>query len=362
MNIALSGGGTAGHIIPNIALLPHLKKQFDNIIYIGNANGVEATICKQYNINFAHCDSIKFDRVKKLRNIKIPFVLPKCIAQAKKILANNKIDIVFSKGGYVALPVAIAAKLLKIPLICHESDSTLGLTNKLTSKFADTVITSSPISGKNFINIGNPLREEIFNANPQSVFHIHNINTNKPILLVVCGSLGSQSINRVIYDSLDKLLDDFCIIHICGKEFVPITRTDYYQLAYVNNIADYLQVADYVIARCGASLSGELTALNKKVLYIPLPSTASRGDQISNAKNLQKQQLALVLSQEDMTPATLVDSINQLKTFKKCHYTYDRTIPSKITKQIIKTVKYRHQNQVNKKKKKTLTSCSSQAH
>lgn len=344
MNIALTGGGTAGHIMPNLALMPHLKEHFDNILYIGNATGLENKICKQNHINFASCDSIKFDRASWTKNFKIPFAMPKYISQAKKTLKNNNIDIVFSKGGYVALPIVLAARSLNIPVICHESDATLGLANKITSMFADKTITSYPSSGKKFNCIGNPLRQEIFNSNPERIIDELKLDKKLPVLLIVGGSLGAQAINETVYDSLDILCIDYNVIHICGKNFVPLAHVNYHQLEYVDNIADYYGVADYVVARCGASLSGELSALNKKVLYIPLPTTASRGDQISNSNYLASNQYALVLNQENLSPTTLCDNIAQLKTFKKRKYYYDKNIPNKIVIQIVTVAKNCNRN------------------
>lgn len=342
MNIALTGGGTAGHIMPNLALLTHLSKNFDNIIYIGNKSGQERTLCDKHNVPFEHCDSIKFDRKHKLRNFKIPFVLPSYISQAKKILLKHKIDIVFSKGGFVALPIALAARQLKIPVVCHESDFSLGLCNKIVSKFAKKTILSYPMSNmpSNFVCIGNPLREEIFNASPQSVFHNHDISSNKKILLIVGGSVGAKVINDCIYDSLDLLTQEYTVIHICGNSMSPIKHKDYHQLQFVHNIADYLQVADLIVARCGASLSGEITALNKKVLYIPLSSNASRGDQVQNSRYLCEKNLAIELAQEDLSPSTLVYKLKYLdKEFIKKHYFYDRSIPKKIVDEIVGCVK-----------------------
>ncbi|MEG1608381.1 MAG: UDP-N-acetylglucosamine--N-acetylmuramyl-(pentapeptide) pyrophosphoryl-undecaprenol N-acetylglucosamine transferase [Clostridia bacterium] len=334
MNIALTGGGTAGHIMPNIALLPQLKQTFDKILYIGSATGLESKICNQHNINFLSCGSIKFNRAHLLKNFKIPFLLPRYVSEAKKILKTNNIDVVFSKGGYVALPVVLAARSLSIPVVCHESDSSLGVANKITSFFADKTITSFPTSKKKFSYIGNPLRQEIFSSDPIKIKKSLALKQNLPTLLIVGGSLGAQAINDTVYQSLDILCPQYNVIHICGKNFTPIVRPNYHQLDFVDNISDYYAVADYVVARCGASLSGELSALNKQVLYIPLPSLASRGDQIKNAEYLQVKQYALVLSQESLSPATLCQSLQTLKSFKKRKYYYDKNIPSRIVRQI----------------------------
>lgn len=348
MNIALTGGGTAGHIMPNIALLPHLKNAFNNILYIGNTNGLEHAICLKNDINFAHCDSIKFDRVDKMKNFKIPFALPQCVKTAKSILKNNKINIVFSKGGYMSLPTVLAAKQLGIPVVCHESDSTLGLANKLTSMFACKTITSYKTNSKKQIFIGNPLREEIFLGDSAKAKVELKIENSLPVLLIVGGSLGAKAINEVIFASLNMLCERFNVVHICGKNPPNVTLANYFQLEFVDNIADYLVLADYVVARSGASLSGELSALNKNVLYIPLPTSASRGDQVKNAELLQNQNFAMVLEQENLSPTTLCDAIDKLTQFKKSSYHYDRNIPKRIVEQI-ECVAFKAEREKNKK-------------
>ncbi|MEG1394710.1 MAG: UDP-N-acetylglucosamine--N-acetylmuramyl-(pentapeptide) pyrophosphoryl-undecaprenol N-acetylglucosamine transferase [Clostridia bacterium] len=341
MNIALTGGGTAGHIMPNIALVAPLKKHFDNILYIGNERKQEADLCAQYNLQFVHCDSIKFDRTKLFSNAKIPFAMPAFVRQAKKILLEHHIDIVFSKGGYVSLPVVLAAKSLHLPVICHESDLSLGLANKLTATFARKVITSHPETPlrKNYVFVGNPLREQIFDAHPEKIFHTHNFSARLPIILVVGGSLGATVINSVIYNMLDELCKNYFVIHICGKNIQRINHSNYLQLEYAQNIQDYIAVATLVISRCGANFSQEISALNKKAIYIPLPATSSRGDQIENATLLQQHNFAQMLLQENLSPITLLSTIERAMSANKNFYYYDRSIPDKIVNIILDELK-----------------------
>lgn len=332
MNIALTGGGTAGHIMPNIALLNDLQKKFDNIIYIGNKDKMEYDICKKYNINFFHCDSIKFDRTKIFSNIAIPFKLPQYISQAKKILEDNDIDIVFSKGGYVALPVVYGAKNLNIPTVCHESDYSMGLANKINSKFAKGIITcfENTCNKPNVKVFNNPIRDSFFDANPQKVIQKYNLNSTKPILLIVGGSLGAKSINETIYNSLDKLTQRYQIIHICGNSLKETNHKDYYQLKFVDNIQDYLSAADLIISRCGAGASTEINALNKKALYIPLQNKASRGDQVLNAQYQQSKGYALTLEENKLNTQNLLTKLDELMSFKKKPFIYDRENNKKI--------------------------------
>lgn len=339
MNIALTGGGTAGHVMPNMALLKELRKKFDKIIYIGNQDKIEYDICKKYDVQFFHCDSIKFDRTKVLSNIAIPFKLPSYINQAKELLKQNNIDIVFSKGGYVALPVVYAAKKLNIPTICHESDYTMGLANKLTSKFAKGIITcfESTSNKKNVKVFPNPIRDSFFEGNAQNVFDKLPLNHTQPILLVVGGSMGAKSINEIIYNSLDTLTTRYQIIHICGNTLKDIKHKNYYQLKFADNIQDYLMSSDLIISRCGASASTEINALNKKALYIPLQNKASRGDQVLNAKYQEENGFALTLTEDNLNKENLVKMLEKLMSFDKKPYYYDKDNNSHIVDYIYKT-------------------------
>lgn len=332
MNIALTGGGTAGHIMPNISLLDDLYSHFDNVIYIGNKNKMEYDICYQYHIPFYHCDSIKFDRANIFSNLAIPFKLPKYIEQAQKILLDNHIDIVFSKGGYVALPVVYGAKKLHIPTICHESDYTMGLANKLNSKFAKGIITCFEDTCKkpNTKVFPNPIRKNFFNCNKQNIYDKYKLNNVQPILLVVGGSLGANSINQVIYSSLDELCKRYQLIHICGNSYQPIKHDNYYQEKFVSNIQDYISASDLIISRCGAGASTEINALNKKALYIPLQNKASRGDQFLNAKYQEKHKYALMMEEKNLSKSSLLEYLDKLLTFEKTPYHYDRETNSKI--------------------------------
>ncbi len=332
MNIALTGGGTAGHIMPNIALLDELRKKSNKIIYIGNSHNMEKIICESYKVKFFHTDCIKLDRTKFFANIAIPFVLPHCVKQAKHILTQQKIDIVFSKGGWVSLPTTLAARRLGIPVVCHESDATLGVANKLTSKYAQAVITSHKgtfISPKTYM-LGNPLREQIFHGDEQAVFSQLHIDHSRPILLVVGGSLGALAINQTLAQSLDKLCQTYNIIHITGKSFTPPVHDGYFAMPYADNIQDFIQVADVVVSRCGANFAQELLALGKKTLFIPLPTKASRGDQITNANEYERLGYCRTLQQKDMTADTLVQAIDDTYHSHFKTYHYDRDTPSKI--------------------------------
>ena len=332
MNIALTGGGTAGHVMPNMALLDDLYRYFDKVIYIGNKDKMEYDICKKFQVPFYHCDSIKFDRNNMGKNLLIPFKLPSYIKEAKQILKECDIDIVFSKGGYVAMPVVYAAKSLGIPTVCHESDYSLGLANKLNSRFAKGIITcfDGTCKKSNAKVFANPIRKDFFDVHPQRIFDEYNLNRFTPILLIMGGSLGAKAINDVLDEALDELCRKYQVIHICGNTLKPIEHKNYVQIKFADNIQDYIAAGDLIISRCGAGASTEINALNKKALYIPLRNKSSRGDQVLNAKYLTQNGYALMLDEKDLNKENLIKKLNQLSAFDKKIYAYDRNNNAKI--------------------------------
>lgn len=337
MNIVLTGGGTAGHIIPNLALVNSLNNYFSNIYYFGNSKGMEKQLTRPYNIKFKHTNSVKFSRTDLISNLKIPFLLPKYIIQAKELLMKNNINIVFSKGGFVALPTCIAAYLLKIPVVCHESDLTLGITNKITSLFAKCTLTSFDKTKlkKTFKYIGMPLRKEIFQADYKTIHLRHNIPLNMPILLIVGGSLGSQKINRAILAILDKLTSNFFVIHITGQN-KSVFLKNYVALKYVQDIYNYFEAASVIVSRSGATSAFEIVSLNKKVLFIPLSKKASRGDQILNANYFKNINCANVLYEEELTASNLLNKIYETYNSNFAIFKYDKKIVDKISKLLYK--------------------------
>ncbi len=314
-NIVLTGGGTAGHVMPNIALLPTLRQNFDNIYYIGSYNGIERSIIeKEKDITYFAVDTIKLIRGLTLKNLCIPFVLIKSIIQCKNLLKKIRPKVVFSKGGYVAVPVVIAAHQLHIPVVAHESDSSIGLANKIIYKRCDKMFFSfkEAMSGyeKKGVYSGSPIRKEFF-TNKEIT------QNTKPTIVVIGGSLGSQAINKAIISSLD-VLKKYYIINIVGKGNInpSINNPNYKQVEYIDNVADVLRNADIVISRAGSNTIFELLAMKKLMLLIPLPKDASRGDQIINANIFEKNGYALVLQQENLSKTTLVDAIEILNKNK----------------------------------------------
>lgn len=313
MKIVLTGGGTAGHVMPNIALLPYLKKDFDKIFYIGDKDGIEKKICDEHGVTFYGTDTVKLRRDAVFSNISVPFRLAKCVKEAKKLLEDLSPDVVFSKGGYVALPACLAARSLKIPVVAHESDVTLGLANKITSKFAVLTLTShSSTKAKNSIYTGNPIRDELFSADGSGVAKKYGLPCKKPLLLVIGGSGGSTALNNIIVSNLDSLLERFEIIHLTGKNAENIEKKGYFHKPYAEDVFDLYAAADVIISRAGANAVREISALGKRVLYIPLPKTASRGDQILNAKQAAAQGRGAVLEQENVSKAKLLSALDYL--------------------------------------------------
>lgn len=336
--IVLTGGGSGGHIIPNIALLPYLKKHFDNIYYVGESGGMEEKIAKEYNIPFFPIKAIKLDRTKVLSNLKIPFVLPKYISNAVELLQKLNADVVFSKGGYVSLPITYACSKLKIPYVIHEADKSLGLANKLAVNKAFRIITSdeSCNKGGKYITLGTPIRDEILHGNPSKIATKLNLDTKKPTILVVGGSLGAKAINDCVVSSLGTLTKKYNVIHLTGKGKLPDTKMqNYYPIEYANNIGDYYALATLVIARAGAGVVTELQAVGVRSILIPLPESASRGDQIENARKSN----FVVIRQEDLTAELLCEKVSLAISAPKPISNYDTATSQKIVDQILQSMK-----------------------
>lgn len=319
--IVLTGGGTAGHIMPHLALLPYLKKDFDNIYYIGSCNGMEKNIIENMGLKYYSVPCTKLIRKFTLKNLAIPFTLLKGIKQAERILSELKPDVVFSKGGYVSLPVVIAAKKLRVPVIAHESDYTVGLANKISAKYCEKVLTSFPITAKSLKNgvyVGAPLRNTLFTATKSESLKLFGLSGKKTVILVTGGSLGASAINSAIRGALDELLPRFEILHVCGKgNLSGIKKVGYKEIEFTDKMENAFACADICISRAGANTLFEMASLKKPMLLIPLPKGVSRGDQILNAEYFEKIGLAKILWQENLTPQTLVHAVNTLYSSKK---------------------------------------------
>jgi len=318
--IVLTGGGTAGHIYPALALVPDLNEY--EIHYIGS-NSIEKEILKNYkNIKFHEIPAVKFQRKLTFKNFLIPFKLFSSIKKAKAILEEIKPNIIFSKGGYVSLPVVFAGKDLSIKVVSHESDLSMGLANKLILKKCDFMCTSFPQTEKNnpkCIYTGQPIRKDILCGNPLLAKQM--FDKNKPILLVIGGSQGAKFINEVIWANIDTLTKDFNIIHCTGKGHLNknIKNEAYKQIEYANNIGDLYAGATIAISRAGCGVITELKYLNIPALLIPLSKKCSRGDQIENAKLFTKLGYCEMLEEEDYSKQKFLKLINNLLKNKEKH-------------------------------------------
>ena len=319
--IVLTGGGTAGHVTPNIALIPTLQKEGYEIHYIGSYDGIEKKLIEEIGIPYYGISSGKLRRYFDLKNFSDPFKVLKGYGEAKKILKRLKPDIIFSKGGFVSVPVVIAAKHLKIPAIIHESDMTPGLANKLAIPSATKVCCNFPETmkylpkGKSVLT-GSPIRQELMSGSRKRALDFLGFNNSKPVIMIIGGSLGSVAINTAIRSNLDTLLKDFQIVHLCGQGKLDTSlenKNGYRQFEYIKKeLADIFALCDIVISRAGANAICELLALRKPNILIPLSAAASRGDQILNARSFEKQGFSMVIEEEALTKETLSAAIKDV--------------------------------------------------
>ena len=316
--IVLTGGGTAGHVTPNIALTEKLKEENFKIDYIGSHNGIEKELLKNEDFDYHSISSGKLRRYLSKENFTDIFKIVKGVGDARKILKKIKPDIIFSKGGFVTVPVVLAGKSLKIPVVIHESDITCGLANKISMPFSSAICYTFPETElpkeKSFMT-GTPIRKELFAGIREKGLKIAGFKNDNPVILVMGGSLGSVTINNFLRESLDILLKKYNVIHLCGKNNLDenIKKDGYVQFEYIGEeLPHLLKCADIIISRAGANSISEFLALKKPNLLIPLTLKASRGDQILNAKSFQKQNFSMVLNEEDLDKESLIKNINEL--------------------------------------------------
>ena len=324
--IVLTGGGTAGHVTPNIALLPRLKELGYEIHYIGSYHGIERKLIEQYHIPYYGISSGKLRRYFDWKNFSDPFKVIKGYSQARSILKKLKPDVLFSKGGFVSVPVVMAAKHRKIPAIIHESDITPGLANKLAIPHAYKVCCNFPetleyLPSEKAVLTGSPIRRELLSGNRQNGLSYCHFQSGKPVILIMGGSSGSQFINEMVRSILPELLKTYQVIHLCGKDNLDASYNNmvgYAQLEYANKeLSDLSAAADLVISRAGANAICELLALRKPNILIPLSANASRGDQILNAHSFERQGYSMVIEEEALNPTVLQNAVKSLYENRK---------------------------------------------
>lgn len=327
--IVLTGGGTAGHVTPNIALLPALQEAGYEITYMGSYDGIEKKLIGDFDIPYVGISTGKLRRYLDPRNFTDPFRVAKGFLQAKRFLKEYRPDVLFSKGGFVSVPVVRAAASLHIPCIIHESDMTPGLANKLCISAAKKVCCNFPETMKllpenKAVLTGSPIRAELSRGNKLAGLDMCGFSANTPVIMVIGGSLGAANVNRAVRDALPKLLEDFQVVHLCGKDKLDnllLNTPGYKQFEYIKaELKDLFAMADVVISRAGANAICELLALKKPNILIPLPAASSRGDQILNAQSFESQGFSIVINEDDLTTELLVDKVHELY-FNRQSYT-----------------------------------------
>ena len=318
--ILLTGGGTAGHVTPNVALLPDLKSEGYDIHYIGSYEGMEKKLITEQGIHYDGIATGKFRRYLSAKNLTDPFRVIKGFQQAKKLIRDYKPDVVFSKGGFVAVPVVLAAGHYHIPVIIHESDMTPGLANKICMRTAKKICCNFPETVKllpadKAVLTGTPIRRELLNGSRDAGFAFTGLSDDKPILLMMGGSTGSRAVNAGLRSALPQLLKEFHVIHLCGKGNLDSTlaQPGYIQYEYISDeLKDLFAISDIVLSRAGANAICELLALKKPNILVPLPAAVSRGDQILNANSFKKQGFSYVLEEEKLNADTLMAAVHEV--------------------------------------------------
>jgi UDP-N-acetylglucosamine--N-acetylmuramyl-(pentapeptide) pyrophosphoryl-undecaprenol N-acetylglucosamine transferase len=320
--IILTGGGSAGHVTPNLALISKLNEEKNwEIHYIGSKNGIERELINKTKIPYHPISSGKLRRYIDLENIKDPFKVLAGVAQSYRLIRKIKPQVVFSKGGFVSVPVVIGAWLNKVPVYIHESDLTPGLANKIAMKFSSKVFTTfdetlAYLPKEKAVHTGSPIRDAILKGDIKRGLSFLKFNTSKPIITIMGGSLGSLKINEVVRTALPDLLKKYQIVHLCGKGKIDhnLSGTEgYHQFEYVGDeLPDILAATNYVISRAGSNSIFEFLTLKKPMLLIPLSRNASRGDQILNAQSFKKKGFASVIEEEELTAEKLKEELKNL--------------------------------------------------
>ena len=319
--IVMTGGGSAGHVTPNIALIPELQKVGYEIHYIGSKDGIEKELIEaQKGVYYHPISSGKFRRYFSLKNFTDPFRVNHGVSQAKRLIKELAPEVVFSKGGFVSVPVVIAAKG-KCPVVCHESDYTPGLANKIAARYADTICvtfedTLKHVDRSRAVHTGTPIRSELFSGNRQRGLDFLGFSGDKPVILVMGGSLGAEAVNNAVRRALPELTKRFDVIHLCGKGKLDESIGEnpcYRQFEYISSeLPDLMACTDLAISRSGANSVFEFLALRIPAIFIPLTLEQSRGDQILNAEYCEKKGYSAVLPQDTVTSESLLNKVNEV--------------------------------------------------
>ena len=351
--ILLTGGGTAGHVTPNIALIPYLKEAGFEIEYMGSYEGIEKSLIEKEGIPYYGISSGKLRRYIDRKNLSDPARVIKGLHEARRYMHNNKPDVIFSKGGFVSVPVIIAASEFRIPIVIHESDLSPGLANKLSIPRATKVCYNFPetekyLKGKKSTQTGLPVRRELKSGSKEEGLKFCGFSDEKPVLMVIGGSLGSLNVNNAVRSALPELLKDFNIAHICGsgKTDSSLEGTKgYRQFEYVNEeLPGIFAAADIIISRAGANVIYEIAALKKPSILIPLGTDASRGDQLLNAESFKKRGFSDVLTEDILSKETLLEHVydvykNRMQYIDALNAAEQEDAARKVTEIIISVLK-----------------------
>jgi UDP-N-acetylglucosamine--N-acetylmuramyl-(pentapeptide) pyrophosphoryl-undecaprenol N-acetylglucosamine transferase len=346
--IMFTGGGSAGHVTVNLALFPRLRTDGWSLVYVGSVTGIERELVRAKDVRYIGISTGKLRRYFDLRNFSDQLRIVKGIFQAYTIIRREKPAVLFSKGGFVSVPVVIGAWLNKVPIIIHESDLTPGLANRIATRFAHTICTTFKES-ENYLPAGKTsyvgalVREELNFGDARLGKTLCRFSDTKPVVLVMGGSLGAQSINHAVRESLPRILERFNVVHLCGKGNVDASYAlaGYRQYEYLNEeLPHVLSAADIVVSRAGSNSIFEFLHLRKPMLLIPLTKAQSRGDQILNAESFESAGLCRILHEEEMTSETLLKGIHDV--YSHCDEiinnmeNYQRTSALSVVTEIIK--------------------------
>jgi UDP-N-acetylglucosamine--N-acetylmuramyl-(pentapeptide) pyrophosphoryl-undecaprenol N-acetylglucosamine transferase len=324
--IVFTGGGTAGHVIANLPLIEELKRDGWQIHYIGS-DGVEKGMITPLNIPYHVVSCGKLRRYFSWQNFLDPLKIFLGIGQSYRLLRKLKTGLVFSKGGFVAFPIVVAAWLNRIPIIAHESDLSPGLANRLSFPFIDKLCVTFAAAKNHFKNqkkveiTGTPIRQELLHGSKAKGLALCGFKDGKPCLLAIGGSQGSAKLNESLRQALPVLRKHYQIIHLCGQgklDATLVNQADYYQLEYANEeLADLFAASDIVVSRAGANSLYEILALGKPHVLVPLSTKVSRGDQMQNALHFKQQGISQVVEEEALTVETLLRVLNEVSQRKE---------------------------------------------
>ncbi len=318
MRVLMVGGGSAGHVIPAIPVIAALKARGDSVAFVGTYSGLEAQLLADAGVDFYPISAGKLRRYFSWQNFTDLFRIARGCWQAFWLLGRVKPDVVFSKGGFVSFPVALASWLRRKPLVAHESDLTPGLANRLVLPFADALCVSfadtHPPAGVRMVHTGTPLRAAILEGNAAAGRSALDLAPDRPLLIVTGGSLGADALNAVVHDAAPQLVTRFHVLHVCGAGKLSELELDgYEQREYVDaGWGDLMAAADLVVSRAGANALFELLALRKPNVLVPLSAKASRGDQLDNAAFAERSGYSEVVHEEALDAETLLTAVDRV--------------------------------------------------